>query len=111
MQLRFTRFFFCLLIVAAMFTAVFAQRKGLNTDFKQLAGSADEINQKRLPNPENLGTRSKTAMIPVNGTQTIHIPVDNTENFRIMFLSPNSKDYKLQIAVDTGNFADLRNDL
>lgn len=107
MQLSFTRIFFCLVVVTAIFTTAFAQRKGSN-DFKQLAGSPDEINQMRLPNPENLGTRSKAAMIPVKGTQTFDIPVDNTENFRVMFLSPNSKDFNLQISTGDNRFSDLR---
>jgi hypothetical protein len=108
MQLSFTRLFFCLLIATAIFSTVFGQRKGSTSEFKQLAGSSDEINQMRLPNPENLGTRSKAAMIPVRGSQTFDIPVDNTENFRVMFLSPNSKDWKLAIDSNGNGFADMR---
>jgi hypothetical protein len=107
MQLSFTRIFFCLLGITAIFTTAFTQRKGSN-DFKQLAGSPDEINQMRLPNAENLGTRSRTTMIAVKGTQTFDIPVDNTENFRVMLLSPKAKDMRLQIANGDNNFADLR---
>jgi hypothetical protein len=108
MQLSFTRIFLCLLVVSTVFTTAFAQRKGSTNDFKQLAGSPDEVNQMRLPNPENLGTRSKTAMIAVKGSQTFDIPVDNTENFRVMLLSPNAKEMRLQIADNDNNFADLR---
>ncbi len=108
MQLSFTRIILCLLVVSAFTLTAFAQRKGTTDNFKQLAGSPDEINRMRLPNPENLGTRSKATMIPVRGTQTFDIPVDTAENFRVMFLSPNAKDFNLQIAGSNNRFADLR---
>jgi hypothetical protein len=107
MQLSFTRITFCLLVVTAFTVTAFAQRKGTN-NFKQLAGSPDEINQMRLPNPENLGTRSKATMIPVRGTQTFDIPVDTAENFRVMFITPNSKDFSLEIVGSDNKFSDLR---
>lgn len=80
-------------------------------DFKNLAGSADEIASMRLPEPAALGTRSKSAMYPLNSSenlQEIEIPVDSSENFKLMLLSPHGKTLNLRIALPSEGFFDLR---
>lgn len=80
-------------------------------DFKNLAGTVEEIPSMRLPNPATLGTRSKSAMFPIDSRadlQEIEIPVDSTENFRLMILSPNGKSLNLRVALPKEDFFDLR---
>lgn len=76
--------------------------------FKQLAGGADEIAARQTPTPETLGTTSKSAVFPVRGGQTIEIPVDNAENFKLMLVAPNGDDFKLSAAIGGEQFFNLR---
>ena len=105
----------CLLICS--FTLIISAQKIKNvprtSDFKNLAGTIEEIPSMRLPNPATLGTRSKAAMFPINSRenlQEIEIPVDSTENFRLMLLSPNGKSLNLRVALPNGSFFDLRSE-
>jgi hypothetical protein len=106
---------FCLLICS--FSLIISAQKIKNNvplnDFKNLAGTIEEIPSMRLPNPATLGTRSKAAMFPIssrNNFQEIEIPVDSTENFRLMLLSPNGKSLNLSVALPNDDFFDLRSE-
>ena len=55
-------------------------------DFKNLAGSAEEMDAMRLPSAESLGTRSKSAMLPVkfqNGKFSVDVPIETTDDLKI----------------------------
>lgn len=89
-------------------------------DFKNLAGSAEEISSMRLPSAETLGTRSKSAMIPVkfqNGKWSADIPIETSEDLKISVLAPNSKTWQIKAVTDGGEinlreaneFIELRN--
>ena len=80
-------------------------------EFKNLAGSAEEMNAMRLPSPATLGTRSKSAMLPVkfqNGKWTADIPVETTEDLKISVLAPNSKLWQIKAVMDSGGEINLR---
>ncbi|MEP6901442.1 MAG: hypothetical protein ABJA66_06805, partial [Actinomycetota bacterium] len=97
------------LIVAAQKTKMTVERN----DFKNLAGSAEEVAAMRLPNPATFGTRSKAAMIPIKSgenLQEIEIPVDSPDNFKLMLLTPNGKNLNLKVALPNEDFFDLRGD-
>lgn len=82
-------------------------------DFKNLAGTIEEIPLMRMPEPSALGTRSKSAMFPITaGTdlQEIEIPVDSTENFRLMILAPGGKSLNLRVALPREDFFDVRSE-
>ncbi|MBS1793992.1 MAG: conditioned medium factor [Acidobacteria bacterium] len=101
------------LLVFSMVAAAFGQKtkSSVSADFKNLAGGADEISMMRLPAPDSLGTRSKSAMFPIGGEagfREFEIPVDSTENFKLMLLSPNAKALNLAAALPNGEFFDLR---
>ncbi len=74
-------------------------------DFKNLAGSAEEMDAMRLPQAESLGTRSKSAMIPVkfqNGKFSVDVPVETTNDLKISVLSPNTKSWQIKAVTDGG---------
>lgn len=102
------------LLCFVFFGVVPAQKIKTNTlssDFKNLGGSAEEISAMRLPAASTLGTRSKSAMFPINGRdnlQEIEIPVDSTENFKLMLLAPNGKSLSLRAATPGDDLFDLR---
>jgi hypothetical protein len=104
----------CFLLICSFALIISAQKSKItlpNNDFKNLAGSSEEIPAMRLPNPSTLGTRSKSAMFPINSSenlQEIEIPVDSSENFKLMLLSPNGKSLNLKIALPNEEFSDLR---
>jgi hypothetical protein len=98
-----------LLIVLLVFQTMINAQSKRNIGFKQLAGAADEISTMKLPRPEKTGIRSKSAMLPIYNEQEIDIPVDNTDNFRVMLIAPNSKNWKVNIALPNDEFADGRN--
>jgi hypothetical protein len=106
----------CCLLILSFALVVTAQKSKNNVssnDFKNLAGSVDEITSMRLPNPSTLGTRSKSTMFPINSSeslQEIEIPVDSTENFKLMILSPNGKSLNLKVALPNDSFFDLRSE-
>ena len=80
-------------------------------EFKNLAGAVEEIGSMRLPTASTLGTRSKSVMIPINSRddlQEIEIPIDSTENFKLMLLAPNGKSLNLRAALPKDDFFDLR---
>jgi hypothetical protein len=103
----------CLMLCILSF-AVSAQKINVSrADFKSLAGTVEEIPAMRLPGPETLGTRSKSAMFPILAgadPQEIEIPVDSTENFRLMILSPGGKSLNLRVALPKEDFFDLRSE-
>lgn len=74
-------------------------------DFKNLAGSADEISSMRLPSAETLGTSSKSAMLPVkfrNGKWTADIPIETSDDLKISVLAPDSKTWQIKAVTDGG---------
>ncbi len=94
----------CLLILSAA-TLGFGQktRGAVSNDFKQLAGAGDEIYDMRLPNPAENGLRSKAAMLPIKyGNQTLEIPVESAENFRVMILAKNSQNLEIKAVLPSG---------
>jgi len=103
------------LMIAGFSTIVSGQKPGNPTraDFKNLAGTVEEIPAMRLPLPAALGTRSKAAMFPIttrDAVQQIEIPVDSVENFKLMLLSPQGKSLNLRVALPKDDFFDLRNE-
>lgn len=91
-SLRLTASLCALLCVSG---SAFAQN-----DFKNLAGPGEETASMRLPDAATLGTRSKTAMIPFRGTgRLIEVPMESTENLRVLLVSPNVKDLALSVAM------------
>jgi hypothetical protein len=108
MQFRkfyFSRLFFCLTTILCLSAGLFAQR-AKQGDFKDLAGPAEEINARRLPDPTDLGTRSKTAMIPFRGAGSlIEIPIESSENTKLLLVSPNASDLDVSIALPGESFA------
>jgi hypothetical protein len=73
--------------------------------YKNLAGSAEEFNRMRLPAAETLGTRSKSAMIPVkfkNGVWAVDVTVETTDDLKISLLAPDSKTWEIKILTDAG---------
>lgn len=93
----------CLLILSAA-TLGFGQKTGaISNQFKQLAGDGGEIYEMRLPNPSETGLRSKAAMLPIrNGSQTLEIPVESAENFRVMILAKNSQSLDVKVVLPSG---------
>jgi pimeloyl-ACP methyl ester carboxylesterase len=110
MNILKTRVILFLLVLLGFQVMLNAQSKR-NLGFKQLAGSADEISTMKLPRPEKTGVRSKSAMLPIYNENEIDIPVDNTDNFRVMLLAPNTKGWKVNIALPNDDFVDGRNAL
>ncbi len=109
--------FLSLCLMICSFALIISAQKLKNVprsdDFKNLAGTIEEIPAMRLPNPATLGTRSKAAMFPIisrNNLQEIEIPVDSTENFRLMILAPNGKSLNLRVALPNESFFDLRSE-
>ncbi len=102
---------FLLIFLFSLMISAQKIRNASQNDFKNLAGTVEEIPSMRLPNPATLGTRSKSAMFPIDSRadlQEIEIPVDSTENFRLMILSPNGKSLNLRVALPKEDFFDLR---
>lgn len=93
----------CLLILSAA-TLGFGQKTGaISNQFKQLAGDGGEIYEMRLPNPAETGLRSKAAMLPIrSGSQTLEIPVESAENFRVMILAKNSQSLDVKVTLPSG---------
>lgn len=104
-----------LFLLFFVFASVAAGQKINNAnragEFKNLAGPVEEIPAMRLPSAATLGTRSKSAMIPIrsgDNVQQIEIPVDSPENFKLMLLAPAGKTLNLRAAQTGEDFFDLR---
>ena len=79
--------------------------------FKNLAGSAAEMNAMRLPDVKSLGVKSKAAMLPVrfqNGRAVFDIPVESAANLRFSLLAPNSGNWRINASNDSGENLDMR---
>ena len=102
------------LLSAGFITVATAQKNNLtNRDFKQLAGAGSEIQQMRLPNPTDLGVKSKTAMLPVAANrsgQKFEIPVENAADFRLLLLAPNGEKWTVKLALPNEDYINLRRD-
>lgn len=114
MRIPKPKFTIFLLLSAFFISNAAAQKNDLTSrDFKQLAGTAEEIPQMRLPNPADLGLKSKTALLPISASQNIQkfeIPVENSADFKLMIIAPNSRDWKIRLALPNDNFFNLRRD-
>ncbi len=114
MRIPKLNFLVFLLFTACFLTAATAQKTNLTrSDFKQLAGADDEIPQMRLPNPADLGLKSKTAMLPISaatrGVQRFEIPIETDGDFRLMLLAPTSEKWAVRIALPgSENLINLR---
>lgn len=103
---------FTLVVLAS--SVLVAQKRSVPVaagEFKNLAGPVEEIEAMRLPAPSELGARSRSASFPIDGasgTQEFEIPVDSSDNFRVMLLSPNAGELTISAAVGSGEFRDLR---
>ncbi len=102
--------FFCVATFSIFASSVFAQN-----DFKQLAGPSEEISSMQLPAPSMNGQRSKAAMIPImptgeRGSWSVRIPVDSAEDVKLLFISPNSQDWNIRLAMPNEKFINLRQD-
>ena len=108
-KLNYVAFF---LLMMCLTTIADAQKSHLSrSDFKQLAGAAEEFPQMRLPNPADLGLKSKTAMLPINavrGVQKFSIPIENAADFRLMLLAPTSEKWSVRVALPNEDFVNLR---
>jgi hypothetical protein len=102
---------FAFFSMALMMFSVSFYAQSQTSDFKQLAGPADEINQMRLPDAQNLGTRSKVAMIPITKSETFEIPVDNADNFKMALISPNAAKIGLFVGSKGEESVDARNNI
>ncbi len=112
--MRIPKLKFVLLLLSAfvLTNVVTAQKINLTrSDFKNLAGAAEEIPSMRLPNPSDLGVKSKTAMLPVTasrGVQKFSIPVENTRDFRLMLLAPDSEQWSVKVALPNESYINPR---
>lgn len=80
--------------------------------FKNLNGSADEMDSMRVPDSRTLGVKSKAAMLPIifkDGKTAFDFPVESTENLRITLLAPNSAGWEITASNDTNKDLNLRN--
>ena len=81
--------------------------------FKNLAGTAEEMNSMRMPSADAVGTRSGSAMIPIRFTRgkwTIDLPVEAAEQLKISLLAPNSEAWQIVADAD-GRRVNLRETL
>ena len=79
--------------------------------FKNLAGSAEEMNSMRLPDVKTLGVKSKAAMLPIrfqDGKAVFDIPVESTANLRFSLLAPNSADWQINASNEGNKNLNLR---
>jgi hypothetical protein len=92
-----------LLVLACVVTTALGQAQ-----FKQLAGDASEISSMRLPSAETLAVSSKSAVLPIT-QNVVEIPVENAENFKLVLLAPNSREWRVEAALPTeDSYVDLR---
>lgn len=79
-------------------------------EFKNLGGGADETAAMRLPDAATLGTSSKSAVLPLKNRagETIEIPVDDAENFRLVLIAPESENLRVSLALPGEEFFDAR---
>lgn len=78
--------------------------------FKNLAGTAEEMDAMRLPAAETLGTRSGAAMLPIRfnkGRWTIDLPVEASDALKLTLLAPNSQAWQIN-AETVGRQINLR---
>ena len=93
-----------LLILTTVLTA--------QNSFKNLAGSAEEMNSMRLPDVKTLGVKSKAAMLPIrfqDRKAVFDIPVEPTANLRFSLLAPKSADWQINASNEGNKNLDLRN--
>ncbi len=79
--------------------------------FKNLNGSADEMDSMRVPEAATLGVSSKAAMLPIrfkDGKTTFEFPVEETANLRLTLLAPESADWRIIASNDVNKDINLR---
>ncbi len=82
------------------------------SSFKNLAGSANEMDSMRVPDSSTLGIKSKAAMLPIrfkDGKAAFDIPVETTENLRLTLLAPNSAGWEITTSNGVNKDINLRN--
>lgn len=100
---QFRLMFFAVVTLVCAFVANAQQ-------FKNLGGGANETAAMRLPDAATLGASSKAAVLPIKNRagETLEIPVDNTENFRIALIAPDAEKLRVSLALPGEEFSDLR---
>lgn len=102
-----------LLLVVLMFALPLFTVGAPQDSFKNLAGTAQEMDSMRLPAVETLGTRSASAMIPIRfikGRWTIDLPVEAAEQLKLTLLAPNSQAWEIT-ANSGGRLINLRDNV
>lgn len=102
-----------LLLVVLMFALPLFTVGAPQESFKNLAGTAQEMDSMRLPAVETLGTRSGSAMIPIRfikGRWTIDLPVEAAEQLKLTLLAPNSQAWQIT-ANSGGRLINLRDNV
>ncbi len=114
MRIPKPNFVILLLLSALLVSNAVAQKTNLTSrDFKQLAGAAEEIPQMRLLNPADTGLKSKTALLPIaanRAVQKFEIPIENSSDFKLMLLAPNSDGWQVRLALPNEDYINLRQD-
>ena len=80
--------------------------------FKNLAGSAREMDSMRVPDAKTLGVSSKAAMLPIrfkDGKAAFDIPVEAADNLRLTLLAPDSAGWEIIASNDANKDINLRN--
>jgi len=112
MQIPKLNFLVLFLLSACFITVATAQKNNLTrNDFKQLAGPSEDISEMRLPNPADLGSKSKAATLPVaanRSRQKFEIPIENAADFRLMLLAPDGEKWDIKVALPNEDFINLR---
>lgn len=78
--------------------------------FKNLGGGANETAAMRLPAAATLGTSSKSATLPIKNRagETIEIPIDDAENFKLVLIAPGAENLRVSMALPGKDFFDAR---
>src|SRR5687768_2944752 len=79
--------------------------------FKNLNGSAVEMDSMRVPDAKTLGVSSKAAMLPIrfkDGKAAFDIPVEASDNLRLTLLAPDSALWRIIASNDANKDLNLR---
>lgn len=90
-----------------------APTQGNSSQYKQIAAPPSDFAQLSLPNPAELGVRSRTAMIPVTlapsgdgrWTWTNKLPVDHGEQVSLLVFAPAGEGWEMTAQLPNGRFA------
>ncbi|MCC6128468.1 MAG: conditioned medium factor [Acidobacteria bacterium] len=81
--------------------------------FKQLAGPPEEMASMKVPEPAELGVRSRSAMIRVQlpeGAEpmSLRVPIDSTDDLKLLLFAPDSPAWQLSVTQPGKISYDLR---